>query len=1035
MTKAVLRALLLVVPSVLIALLIEGVKDWRVHSNLSPKRFVLIGLAVFILCNLLLYLLEKPRALPLTWRWHRIQYAHDLSTYLERRWRYQLPSPKRLIPIVDVLSNGSRTDLGSYLLSAVHVHGTDRLRILVLGERGAGKSVAMENLAWELAHSCRWWWSHTPIPVLCRMGRFSEGTVEAFAASEIASITKGSSGAVLSAGLTRLLQRKRAILLLDAVDETPDGQRSRVFGALEDLAKPSRGDAPVIMTSRIRDPLVASLSREAGQVLQIQDLSDKGVDHLIESYILGPADQEHLKLIRSRLDSHDLLGAGGLARNPFWLLLILRGGAFEKRRAQIIDAASKQLLRDELSKAPPGRPWARLPDPEGQIHHTIRRLEDIAYRMTSDGLNAEPFDDLASAHSAGRSVQKKQGSHYRHHLAAESDESLKASKLTPNDELQLSRDALLIDFAFSGPGARPPEVRFRHPLLQHFFAGSALYSTPDLFNPSILKSIPRDNRWWDALVVLNELFDTEINLRFDRHSALVRSVLGDKANGRRVIFAAGLLWPVDKLLDQDLVNEIGADLLARCVKSHADPDLLSGARSLFAVAPELFVNAVELIAEKRDRDTQPATLTLLREVIGQYVESPAAGRALKSLLNSSILGEQVKKVLVELGEAAVEPVVAALDSRPPHIVIELLGDLQSPKSVDRLLELLDRSQDDFEKANIAVALGKIKDERAIPLLSALAHENTLWVHSPAIEALGRIGAVAPLIELFDLGGLQSFAAVDALVEIGRDAVPLLVEALEHQNPEVRAGALEALGKIGDESSASSIAACLRDTDGLVILRAVEALGSTGPAGIEPLLHLVEGYGQQNAITSRAAECLSKLGRAAVQALLEATHHANGVMRAVAAEALGEIRDTAAFDRLREMLSNDSEAYVRYNAGKALGNLGDPRAILPLQRVRQLDRYLLAQIGATVALAKLQVPGSINWLLDRLEKGFDGISPKENASLQFIVGKALTELREKRALRGLEQLAKNPDYADSCRHFIDQLVTPPSAKARASDRGG
>ena len=63
----------------------------------------------------------------------------------------------------------------------------------------------------------------------------------------------------------------------------------------------------------------------------------------------------------------------------------------------------------------------------------------------------------------------------------------------------------------------------------------------------------------------------------------------------------------------------------------------------------------------------------------------------------------------------------------------------------------------------------------------------------------------------------------------------------------------------------------------------------------------------------------------------------------------------------------------------------------------------------IALSKLQAPGSRDWLLQVLDVGFDGIAETQKDGLRFL-GKALTELGEKRAISGLEKLSKNPERA-------------------------
>src|ERR1043166_6802429 len=88
--------------------------------------------------------------------------------------------------------------------------------------------------------------------------------------------------------------------------------------------------------------------------------------------------------IRSRLENHGLLGSGGLARNPFWLRLILRSETFKGNRGQILNTTVNKLLAREWAKPDAKRSWNKVEEREDQFRHTTQCLAWLAYQMTSD---------------------------------------------------------------------------------------------------------------------------------------------------------------------------------------------------------------------------------------------------------------------------------------------------------------------------------------------------------------------------------------------------------------------------------------------------------------------------------------------------------------------------------------------------------------------------------------------------------------------------------------------------------------------------
>ena len=119
------------------------------------------------------------------------------------------------------------------------------------------------------------------------------------------------------------------------------------------------------------------------------------------------------------------------------------------------------------------------------------------------------------------------------------------------------------------------------------------------------------------------------------------------------------------------------------------------------------------------------------------------------------------KTLVEIGEPAVEPLIHSLESSDPKI-----------------------------RENAAQALGRIGDERAV---------------EPLVKVMNNPNEILPPRE----------NAIFALGEIGKPAVESLIQAMENENPQIRARAAEALSKIGDERAIEPLDRALHDKYGMV----------------------------------------------------------------------------------------------------------------------------------------------------------------------------------------------------------------------------
>jgi hypothetical protein len=197
----------------------------------------------------------------------------------------------------------------------------------------------------------------------------------------------------------------------------------------------------------------------------------------------------------------------------------------------------------------------------------------------------------------------------------------------------------------------------------------------------------------------------------------------------------------------------------------------------------------------------------------------------------------------------------------------------------------------WRRAAAAYTLGGMSSGRATgPLLTALADDPDRAVRAAAARSLGRIGAVEAVPELVEsLVSKRVPRAVggQALLDLGAAAVEPLAGLLDHDDPDVRATAVELTGLLADANQAGLLLGALRDSSAAVRANAARALGRLG-----------------------------------------------------AGEAAAALRESLA-DRI---------GFVREAAAWALGRLGDPEALPLLLAAAESDDFEPARAAAEAAAA-------------------------------------------------------------------------------------
>jgi HEAT repeat protein len=186
--------------------------------------------------------------------------------------------------------------------------------------------------------------------------------------------------------------------------------------------------------------------------------------------------------------------------------------------------------------------------------------------------------------------------------------------------------------------------------------------------------------------------------------------------------------------------------------------------------------------------------------------------------------------LTKLGQVAVPPLVAALDSsRPEHerfCAMRALGEIGSTQAVEPLVALLcddgKTVMAEEERSCATLALGKIGGTRALEALAALLNDADEAVRVRAAKGLCKLGdprGASIVINLMREGDF--YASKELLVGLGSQIMPEILAAWESNQELPRTasnrfgtlmGLSELMGASGDIRAVEPLLAAIRSTD-------------------------------------------------------------------------------------------------------------------------------------------------------------------------------------------------------------------------------
>lgn len=313
--------------------------------------------------------------------------------------------------------------------------------------------------------------------------------------------------------------------------------------------------------------------------------------------------------------------------------------------------------------------------------------------------------------------------------------------------------------------------------------------------------------------------------------------------------------------------------------------------------------------------------------------------------NAAILLEQLapsRVVKKELSKALIG-ILQESNATVRMYAIEALTTIQETSAVPALIALL-HDQRTVIRMSAAWALGKFADARAVPeLLKTLQEDTAMEVRYWAAKALAEIDTTSPVFDQSAILTLLRGLGKEAFVKIESDGdvrvrsydtgafvdilgnlsrhTSVFLDALTHEQADVRETVAMLLGDIGDDAALPALVEALNDPDRDVRQNVVEALGKLGGAKMAPILVDMLDDPDYNVYKETLFALVNIGDTSACSALRSTMQDPSSEVRNLTVNAVGFLGCTQAVPALLDAL-NDQHALIRRNAALALGQIGN-----------------------------------------------------------------------------------------------------------------
>lgn len=356
------------------------------------------------------------------------------------------------------------------------------------------------------------------------------------------------------------------------------------------------------------------------------------------------------------------------------------------------------------------------------------------------------------------------------------------------------------------------------------------------------------------------------------------------------------------------------------------------------------VKAVKTLGEIKGEEAMAALLEALREdrspkvrsnivwVLSRREDDEAIAAVCRALGDTDSMVRRSAMYMLEHSEGdATSFILKELEENGDavHGVAEMVvgRKLSDKRVIPHLIEALSEG-DKAIRARAAEGLGILKARRAVGPLRRALDDDDGWVRSKAARALGWVG--------------------------DRRATGSLIKALEDEESFVRSAAAESLGELADPKAIPSLIELLADHHGGAWVQAALALGKTGVAAVAPVVDALDHEDPKMRQGAVRALGFLKFPRA-TKALIRAMDDEESAVGMAAASALSMHEDPAVVPALtRVLMDQDWDMQVRSRAAAALGVLGaEGESVEAILEKALDDSAPTVQRAARKALARLE----------------------------------------------------------------------------------
>jgi HEAT repeat protein len=759
------------------------------------------------------------------------------------------------------------------------------------------------------------------------------------------------------------LDRGRALILLDGLDEVPkEAQRRKVAEQIETFLHQYR-ENPAVITSRPAGYRWDFFNLDEFPHYTLEPFDDKQVATFIDHWYDSRLKDDKAKADRRKADLQKAFGKSDrvkmLAKNPLLLTIITLIHRYQaelpRQRHKLYEKAVETLLTS----------W--------DSGKEIKLYEVLAYLKQDDLLYV--LKKLAYwIHTQGNAGEEDGGTLIdKDELLRQLSQEIKTLKSCKPHEAKQEADRF-VDFIQKRTGLLNEQGRdryaFVHKTFQEYLTAEEIYDRFEEGEDEVIlehiQSHLHDQHWREVLLLLVS------RLKKKRAATAIEAILHAGSEyeqwlHRDLLFAGWCLTedpPELKTAAPKLVGEILDRLIDIEISKSRNIGKKVG-KETAEIFHRLGETAIESDAWAR-LQAQVGKIGRFRVLDFQASlgQEKAVIETLLSLLRDASMRHEVIETLAQLGNSSAEVMTALLS---------LLKDIINHRDVLLLPSAIIRA---------LIKLGNISADGIDTLLDLLQSDSE-WLRYQAALALVKSGNSSPDVvnALYGLlqsdGELQGYQAAVALAQLDNNSangINILLSSLQDDKASVRYQAAIALAQLGNSSAdvVNTLLNLLQEADALLRGKAAAALGllvNSSANVVNALLRLLQD--EQASVRYRAAIALAQLGNNSADVaniLLSLLQEDQRSIR-YQGKALVQLANSSpdVVNRLLSLLQ-DKKVFVRFRSALALAQLGNNsagvmKALLSLLQDDDFDNRhdivtALGQLGNTSTDVVMALLGSL-----------------------------------------------------------------------------